>query len=344
MQMESQESLKPQDITLQRIRDRAAFLAGEVLKTPTTQLSSQIISQRLGDARIFLKLECLQHTGTYKARGALSVALSIAQGPRRAGITAASAGNHAIAAAWAARHIGVSAKVVMLASANAYRVARVRAEGAEVVAVDGVAAVMSEADRLARVEGRFFIHPFEGPYTTLGAAGVGLELIDAVPDLEAVVVAVGGGGLISGVAAAIKQINPNCAVYGVEPRGANSMGRSLATGAPVTLDEVVTVADSLGAPYALPFSFALCRMYIDDVAVVSDEAICAALVLYQQEAKLAVEPAAAAALAGVLGPLRQRLFGKKVGIVVCGANIDAQSFGDLLARGAAQVDRLLGAQ
>lgn len=328
-------------LTLEAMRARAKVLAPHVRVTPSVPFSSPRVDPLMGGAKLFLKLEHLQMTGTFKARGALSVALEIPQADRARGITAASAGNHAIAAAWAAHHIGVSAKVVMMATANPFRVARARMLGAEVVIIEGGAQAMAEAERLSVEEGRTYIHPFEGPFTTLGASGVGLEMADQIPDLDAVVVSIGGGGLMSGVATAIKAINPACQVYGVEPEGANSMQQSLAAGHPVALDGIRTLADSLGAPSAMPFSFRVCQQAIDEVVTLNDDMICAGVTLYQEEAKLAVEPAAGAALAAVLGPLRGRLQGKRVGVLVCGANIDAGSYSDILLRGRDHLDALL---
>lgn len=285
-------------------------------------------------------MECFQHTGTFKARGALSVAQAIPSADKARGITAASAGNHAIAAAWAARQCGLSAKVVMQSSANPFRVALARAERAEVIMRDGGPATFGAAERLQSEEGRTFIHPFEGLNTSLGTAGVGLEFLEDVPDLEAVIVAVGGGGLISGIAAAVKAINPACKVYGVEPTGADSMSRSLAVRYPVTLDKIDTVADSLAPPMALPLGHALCTAYVDDMVTVTDDEICSGMVILQQEAKLAVEPAVGAVIAGVMLPLRNRLKQKRIGLVVCGANIDAASYSQLLERGCVNVSRL----
>lgn len=336
--------LTPQDITLNQIRDRHALLKPHVFETPSIALDFPVINPCLGGGELFLKLECMQKLGTFKARGALSRAMEIPEADKARGITAASAGNHAIAAAWAARHIGVSAKVVMMSSANPFRVARAKMLGAEVVIIEGGAEAMAEADRLAVEEGRTLVHPFEGPYTTLGAAGVGLEFMQQIPDLDAVIVSIGGGGLISGVAAAVKQINPNCAVYGVEPEGADSMMKSRAAGKPMALDAIRTLADSLGAPTAMPFSYAMNALYVDDVVAVNDDQICAGCVLFQQEAKLAVEPAAGAAMAGALGPLRDRIQGKRTGIVVCGANIDAESYGAVLTRGISGVSGLVQAK
>lgn len=326
-------------ITLSAIKDRNAALRGAVLHTPTVPLRTPMIDGLMG-GEVFLKLECFQHTGTFKARGALSVARQIPPDQRRNGITAASAGNHAIAAAWAARQAGMSAKVVMQNTANPFRIARAEAEGATVILRDPGPDTFAEAERLSRDENRTFIHPFEGVDTTLGTAGVGLELIQDVSDLDAVIVSVGGGGLISGVAAAIKMMNPKCKVFGVEPTGADSMSRSIAAGHPVTLDKVSTIADSLAPPMALPIGYALCAAYVDDIVTVTDDQICAGMLVLQQEAKLAVEPAAGAAVAGMLGSLRARLSGKRIGVIVCGANIDAATYQRLLQRGCEHVDAL----
>jgi len=328
-------------ITLTNMQQRKAELDQTIIHTPLVQLLAKRLISHLDGANINLKLECFQHTGTFKARGALSVASAIPAADRARGITAVSAGNHAIASAWAARQLGLSAKVVMQSSANPYRVALARTEGAQIIMKEPGAPSFAEAERLVRDEGRTLIHPFEGPDTTLGAAGVGLEIMTDLRDVEAVVVAVGGGGLISGVASALKAINPNCKVYGVEPEGANSMAQSFAAGHPVTLDKVQSIADSLAPPMALPFGFALCQRHVDEMVTVSDDQICAGVLLLQEDAKLAVEPAAGAALAGALGPLREKLSGKKICILICGANIDAHSFAEVLVRGGKSVDRLL---
>lgn len=328
------------EVTLDLIRARAEMLQDAVLTTPVVPMDSPVLRAAFGQGQVMLKLECFQHTGTFKARGALSNIRRLSEDALARGITAASAGNHAIAAAWAARAAGISAKVVMQNNANPFRIARARAEGAEIVLRDPGPATFGEAERLATDEGRTFIHPFDGIDTVLGTAGVGLELLQAVPDLDAVIVSVGGGGLISGVAAAVKQMNPRCAVYGVEPVGADSMTRSLASGRPETLDRVETIADSLGPPMALPLGHALCSANVDDMVTVSDDQICAAMVSFAQEGKLAVEPAAAAALAGALQPLRDRLRDQSVGIIVCGANIDAETYQLHLARGQDHLDAL----
>lgn len=320
-------------ITLDSMQRRHAELAADVVRTPSVPLTSSALEKALGGARVFLKLECFQHTGTFKARGALSVARSIPDVDRPSGVTAASAGNHAIATAWAARKSGLSAKVVMQSTANPFRIALAKAEGADVILKPPGAETFGEAERLVQEEKRTFIHPFEGPHTALGTAGVAIEFLKDVPNLDAIVVAVGGGGLIGGIAAAVKAIKPDCAAYGVEPIGANSMSKSLEAGRPVTLEKVDTIADSLAPPMALPLVHALSERYVDDIVCVSDDAICAGLATMQEEAKLAVEPAAAAPLAASLTALRSKLAGKTIGLVVCGANIDGATFASYLERG-----------
>jgi threonine dehydratase len=193
----------------------------------------------------------------------------------------------------------------------------------------------ARVSEIAAQEGRSFVHPFEGPLTALGTATLGLELSEQLRDLDAVIVPIGGGGLCAGVAAAVKLMRPACKVYGVEPEGADSMHRSFAAGEPQSIDAVRTIADSLGAPYAKPYSFALCRKYVDELVLVTDDEILRSLYLLFRSAKLAVEPAGAAATAALLGPLRQQLRGKKVALIVCGANLDPATYGRYLQQGEA---------
>ena len=227
-----------------------------------------------------------------------------------------------MAVAYAAAQCGTTAKVVMPRTADPARIARCRGMGAQVVLVDDVHAAFVQTEQIEQQEGRTFVHPFEGFTTALGTATVGLELCEQAPDLDAVVVPIGGGGLCAGIAAAIKQLSPRTEVFGVEPTGADTMHRSFASGQPASIERVQTIADSLGAPHAAPYSFALCRRYVDALVQVDDDALRGAMALLFAEVKLAVEPAGAAATAALLGPLADRLAGRRVGLVVCGANVD----------------------
>ncbi len=313
--------------TLADIRAARAELGERVRETPVWRWRGREIEDAAGaGTEVFLKLELFQYAGTFKPRGALLNMLALTAGDLARGVTAVSAGNHAIAVGYAARALAASAKVVMLSSANPARVAACRAFGAEIVPVDDVHSAFDVAHRIERDEGRTLIHPFEGRNTVLGTAGVGLELSDQVADLDAVIVPIGGGGLAAGVATAIKLAQPECEVFGVEPEGADSMHRSFAAGEPRSIDRVRTIADSLGAPHAAPYTFGLCRRFVDQLVMIDDDQIRRAMRLIFDGAKLAVEPAGAAATAALCGPLRERLAGRRVGIIVCGSNIDPATF------------------
>ena len=278
------------------------------------------------DADLFLKLELFQRTGTFKVRGALMNLLDAGAAVLERGVTAVSAGNHAIAVAYAARAVGTDARVVILESANPRRVARCRSYGAAIeFAADG-ASGFARAKELAEEEGRLFIHPFDGPATILGTSTLGIEMLEQAAGLDAIVIPVGGGGILAGVCASVKALRPECAVYGVEPRGADSMRRSLDAGRPVAIDTVHTIADSLGAPYAEAYGFGIIRDRVDDVVLVDDDEIRASMRVLFADAKIVVEPAAAAPYAAVCGPLRDRLAGKSVAILVSGSNIDIGTF------------------
>jgi threonine dehydratase len=283
------------------------------------------------ETHVCLKEELFQRTGSFKPRGALANMLDLSPDVLARGVVAVSAGNHAMAVGYAAKVLGTTAKVVMPDNANPFRVERCRRSGAEVELAEDVHRAFERVREIEAAEGRTLVHPFEGPLTAMGTATVGLELTRQVADLEAVVVPIGGGGLCAGVASAVKQAQPACQVFGVEPEGADSMKRSFAAGSPQSIDAVRTIADSLGAPYAAPYSFALCRQFVDEVVLVDDDALRRAMRLLFESAKLAVEPAGAAATAALCGPLLARLRGKRVGLIVCGANIDVATFSRHLA-------------
>lgn len=317
--------------TVEEIEETRQQLGQLVVETPVWQWRNREIVETFGEkTELFLKLELFQYTGTFKPRGALSVMRNLERSQLAKGVTAVSAGNHAIAVAFAAQMMGVSAKVVMPRSANPYRVETCRSYGAEVELVDNVTLAFARVEEIQREEGRHFVHPYEGEQTILGTATVGLEFCRQVADLDAVIIPIGGGGLCAGMATAIKQLQPTCAVYGVEPEGADTMHRSFAAGTPQSIDKVQTIADSLGAPYALPYSFGLCHHFVDDLVKIRDDQMRMAMALLFRSMKLAVEPAGAAATAALFGPLRNRLRGKRVGLLVCGANIDIDTFATLV--------------
>jgi len=304
--------------TLDEIRAARARL-GDLVQTPVWRWCGDEIERAAG-LQPLLKLELFQHAGSFKPRGALCVMLDLPPDALARGVTAVSAGNHAMAVGYAARVLKTTAKVVMPKTASPARIEGCRAYGAEVVLVDDVHQAFARVKEIEATEGRSFVHPFEGPLTALGTATLGLELCEQVPKLDAVIIPIGGGGLCAGVAAAVKQLS----------EGADSMHRSFRSGKPESIEKVGTIADSLGAPYALPYSFALCRKYVDELVLVNDDQLRASMRLMFRGAKLAVEPAGAAATAALCGPLRDKLAGKNVAVIVCGANLDAQTFAKLI--------------
>ncbi|MDH3746007.1 MAG: threonine/serine dehydratase [Acidobacteriota bacterium] len=324
MSTQGEDGCAPSIEEIRRARER---LGARVRRTPVWRWENLQLEALLGtEAEVILKLELFQYAGSFKPRGAMLNIMALDDDALKRGVTAVSAGNHAMAVSFAAAELETTAKVVMPENADASRVDACRKYGAEVVLERDVHSAFDEVRRIEREEGRTFVHPFEGRLTVTGTATVGLELMDDVPDLDAVIVPIGGGGLCAGVAAAVKQTRPECLVYGVEPTGSDVMSQSLAAGRPLEGGEVHTIADSLGAPHTAPYSFSICRRWLDEVVLVDDDALRDSMKLLFEGAKLAVEPAGAAATAALVGPLAERLRDKRVGLIVCGANISPATF------------------
>jgi len=318
---------------LHEIERTAARLASHILPTPVWRWQTGVVARELDpQTEVWLKLELFQRTGSFKLRGALNCLHALDAAARQRGVVAASAGNHAVSVAFAARAVGAHAKLAMPRHASPARIAACREQEAEVLLTDTIHDAFALAQKLVADEGRSMVHPFDGPRTAEGTATIGLELMRQVRGLDAVVVPVGGGGLCGGIAAAVKQINPRCDVFGVEPYGADAMYRSFQAGHPVQLERVDTIADSLGAPYALDYSYGVCKRFVDEIVRVSDDDLAVSMHHLFRDMKLVAEPAAAAATAALLGPLRRRLAGKRVALIVCGSNIDAARFSALLAQ------------
>lgn len=310
---------------LTTLKKAQVTLAQDITRTPVVRCPS-LCEAVGGTTEVYAKLELMQRTGTFKARGALLTLKSLSDEERQAGVTAVSAGNHAIATAFAAKATGCSAKVVMIASANPARISACKDLGAEVVLAADVHEAFAVANEIQTAEGRYFVHPFEGRNVALGTGTLGLEICDQVAEFDALLVPVGGGGLIGGIANAVRQARPDCQIIGVEPDGADSMHRSFAAGRPASIDSVQTVADSLGAPYALPYSYNLTKRNVDALVKVSDDQIRASMGHLFKSMRLAVEPACAATTAALLGPLSASLRDKRVVLVFCGSNIDWATF------------------
>jgi len=312
----------PKIAEIYALRER---LGDQVFRTPVLQCPA-IEEKTGGKTTVFAKLEFLQRTGTFKARGALATLHGLSAEERMRGVTAVSAGNHAIAVAFAAATVGTTAKVVMTRSANPFRVAACAAYGAEVVLADDVHLAFALAEEIRDKEGRYFIHPFEGPSIALGTGTMGVEICEQIPEFDAIVIPVGGGGLIGGIANAVRQMRPDAEIIGVEPVGADSMHRSFASGTPQGIEKVATIADSLGAPFALPYSFELTRQNVDRLVTVDDDQLRKCMGFLFRSMKIAVEPACVATTAALLGPLRESMRGRRAVLVMCGSNIDWQTF------------------
>ncbi len=328
--------VRPTDLDipmLDEIRATRRRIDPYIVRTPVWHWESETVADALGaDTDVWLKLELFQKTGTFKPRGAVNDLLQLSKADRERGVTAVSAGNHAIAVAYAAQIFGSNAKVVMPESAPPFRVEKARGYGAEVVLVADVYQAFAEVERIQQEEGRAFIHPFESRSIIAGQATVGLELCEDAPPLDMLIVPIGGGGLAAGIAAAVKQLQPECAIFGVEPEGADTMHRSFASGTLQSIESVQTIATSLGAPATQPYSFSLCRHFLEDVVLVSDEEMKRSIRLLFHEMKLACEPACAASTAALLGPLREQAVGKRIGLILCGSNIGVETFVELMGR------------
>lgn len=316
-------------LDLTAIREARARVASRVHLTPT--LSATRLGARAG-VRLFLKCENLQKTGSFKVRGALNKLASLSDAERARGVVTVSAGNHAQAMAWAAQSAGVHAVVVMPRTASPAKVEASRGYGAEVV-LHGANGTESfpHALELARDRGLTFVHPFDDERICAGAGTTGLELLEQAADLDAVIVPIGGGGLISGVATAIKESNPRIRVYGVEPTGAASTRLSLDSGRAMRITSMNTIADGLAAPMTGELNYEIVKRYVDDVIVIDDDAIAEGLRQLLFSAKLLAEPAGAAGVGALLSgavPVRE---GERVAAVVSGGNVDSAKLVSILA-------------
>lgn len=288
-------------------------------------------STYLGDrvaGRVHLKLELFQKTGSFKPRGVLNRLANLSSDERRRGLISLSAGNHAQAVAWAARAYGVNATIVMPSRATQAKVDATRGYGGNVILTDGD--LLATALELQRERGLTLVHPFDDPYVIAGQGTVGLEVVEQVPDVDLVLVGVGGGGLISGVAAAVKAHRPNAKVIGIEPEGAPGMSESLRRGEPVRLERVDTIADGLAAPFAGRLNYAHVRALVDEMVLVSDAEIAAAIPVLMERCKIVPEPAGAAAAAALLSGKVVPPRDSTTVVIISGGNIDRGRLRELL--------------
>ena len=327
-------------VTLDEILAARERIAGRVHRTPL--LSSATAARflaaaggpRIADDRLYLKAEHLQKTGSFKARGMTNRIATLDADQRARGAITMSAGNAGQAYAWAGHEAGVPITVVMATNANPTKVEACRGYGAEVV-LEGthVGEAFAALERIRDARGLTFVHPFDDTAVVTGHGSVGLEVLEDLPDVDVVVVGVGGGGLISGVAAAIRERRPAVRVYGVEPTDAAAMTLAFEAGSPVQI-QPRTVADGLAAPFAGNLTLAMCRRYLEGIVILTDAEILSGVRFAAERMKQVLEPAGAAALAAVLHGRIPIGDGERVAVVASGGNVDVARLGELLAAAA----------
>jgi len=315
-------------------RDR---IAGRLHRTPllTSATAATWVTAATGatvaDGRLYLKAEHLQKTGSFKPRGMTNRIATLTEDERNRGVITLSAGNAGQAYAWAGRSAGVAVTVVMPAGAVRSKVDACLGYGARVIPHGAhVGETFAEMERIRDAEGLRFVHPFDDPAVIAGQGTIGLELLEELPDLDVVVVGVGGGGLISGIAAALKEQRPAIRVFGVEPERSNAVSLAMERGEVVPI-EPTSVADGLGAPFAGVWTLAMAQRYLDDVILLDDPTILAGMRFGMERLKQVLEPAGAAALAAVLAgrvPIGDR---DRVAVVLSGGNVEVSRIGELLA-------------
>jgi threonine dehydratase len=324
------------DLTdIQAARER---IEGQVVLTPCTP--SDTFGEMFG-GHAWFKFENLQRTGSFKERGALNCMMTLSEEARARGVIAASAGNHAQGVAYHARRLGIPATIVMPERTPLVKVSNTERYGARVILHGSVYdEAMAEALRIRDQEGLTLVHPFDDPAVIAGQGTIGLELLEQCPELDVVVVSVGGGGIISGIAAAIKQIRPQVRVVGVESAALPAALRAREAGAVTTIAPADTIAEGIAVRRIGENTFALIQRYVDDLVTVSEEEIASAVLLLLEREKTVAEAASAAAVAAVVGGHLGDLRGKNVVMVLSGGNIDVSLMTRIIERGLVQDGRL----
>jgi threonine dehydratase len=327
-------------ITLAAIQATRASLGGRIHHTPilTSTTAARVVRVTSGvqvaDGRLYLKAEHLQKTGSFKARAALARISSLTDDEKARGAITISAGNAGAAYAWAAREAGVPMTVVMPEGAVAAKVAACLEYGA-VVDLHGthVGESLEHLERLRQERGYVLVHPYDQPEVLLGNGSCGLEILEDLPDVDVVVIAVGGGGLIGGVTTALCECRPSVRVYGVEPEGSDALRQALEANEPVRVSPK-SVADGLNAPSAGHLALDVAKRYLAGLVVIDDATILAGLRFAVERTKQVLEPAGAAALAAVLTGAIPLKDGERVAVLLSGGNVATDRLGELLAAAA----------
>ena len=318
------------------------FKAREVLKNVAVQTQMVGPTGLSEDCEVYLKAECLQNTGSFKLRGAYYKISNLSEEEKSKGVIACSAGNHAQGVALGASKNGIRSVICLPTTAPIAKVEATKSLGAEVCMVEGFYDdAYEKALELKDEKGYTFIHPFDDPLVIAGQGTIGLEILSQLPDVEAVVVPVGGGGLISGVAYAIKKMRPEVKVYGVQAEGAPSMKGSLDKSEKIHLDKVQTIADGIAVKEPGNITYQICKEYVDDIVTVNDDEIAATILTLMEKQKMVSEGAGAVSLAAVLFD-KLPVKGKKVVCVISGGNIDVNMLKRIITRGLLKSGRVVG--
>ncbi|MEP6800921.1 MAG: threonine/serine dehydratase [Acidobacteriota bacterium] len=314
-------------IPIDDIRAAAERIRGKVHRTPL--MHSERLGERIG-ASLFLKCESFQKTGSFKPRGALNKVLSLSEPERARGLVTVSAGNHAQAVAWAARISGCACAVVMPTNAPKAKIDAVRGYGAEVILHDDRATLFDRLHAVREERGATFVHPFDDPLVLAGAGTTALEIVEDLPDVDVVIVPVGGGGLLGGMASALRQMRPSVRVVAVELEAGPGLAPALAAGRPVNVPRPAdTLADGMTPPFVGALPLAIARVAVEDVVMVSEEAIRQGMRMLATRAKLFVEGSGAATTGALLDGRIRILPGERVVAVVSGGNTDLSAFAGL---------------
>lgn len=312
-------------LTLTEIQNARQRIAPCVRRTPLT--ASVALSERLR-TNVYVKFELFQKTGSFKVRGAFNKALSLPPEDRGLGLVAVSGGNHAQAVAYAARNLGLKSVILMPANTPKNYVDATKSYGAEVRFAADVSAAFAEVADYER-QGWAYLHPFDDPMVMAGQGTIGLEILDDVPQVTDIIVSIGGGGLIGGVATAVRALKPTVRVWGVETSGADCMSKSLAAGKAVTLPAITSIARTLGAPAPSDATLAMARDLLENVTVVSDDEALAALRFLLERLKILTEPAASCTLAAADRLREQFTKERHVVLVLCGGNMPVEDLARL---------------
>ncbi len=318
-------------ITVQDVQAAYARIRGSIYRSPASY--SAALSALTGQS-VFLKLDNLQRTGAFKERGALNKILTLRPEETSRGVIAASAGNHAQAVAFHAAAHGLKVRIVMPETTPLNKVSRTAGFGAEVL-LHGANydEAYAEALLLSEQHGLTFLHPFDDAAVIAGQGSIGLELLEQVPHLDAVVVPIGGGGLIGGVGCALKELQPSVRVIGVQTERLPSMLRALEQGGPVTLASEATIADGIAVRRAGTLTYPLVERYVDEIVTVEEEEIAQAILVLLESEKTLAEGAGAIALAALLQAKTSLTGGERTAVLVCGGNIDVSLLAMMIERG-----------